>query len=198
MQAVWIKMVTSSCVTSQRKNFGGTKCFGFKRATVFCLRHCLSKHKMTKYAAWPFWPFLATPSDTRKEWKRKNSTYLMFSVPRTKSSQQRKTLQNTDEKRYCQYWILSWVPIQGRIWGARGPRPSYFLGPTQVWPIWSFVWTAWKYAPLICSAPSKIDLLWFRLWFYDCLRSQHKLKTITMRSFLGIYTALLLFRRSLR
>ena len=30
-----------------------------------------------------------------------------------------------------------------------------FWGPTQVWPIWPFVWKAWKYAPLVCSAPSK-------------------------------------------
>jgi len=33
--------------------------------------------------------------------------------------------------------------------------------------------------PLLCvCAPSKVYILWFRLWFYDCLRSQHKLKTI--------------------
>jgi len=30
-----------------------------------------------------------------------------------------------------------------------------FWGPTQVWPIWPFVWKAWKYAPLVCSAPAK-------------------------------------------
>jgi len=80
--------------------------------------------------------------------------------------------------------------------GALGRRS--FWGPTQVWPIWSFVWKAWKYAPLICSALSKIYLFWFQLWFYDCLRSQRKLETITMRSFHGFYTALVLFRRSLR
>jgi len=34
---------------------------------------------------------LATPVVTSKERKRKNSTYLMFNLPLTKSSQQRKT-----------------------------------------------------------------------------------------------------------
>ena len=37
--------------------FGGTKSFDFKRATVFCLGHRLSKHIMTRYASnlggWP-------------------------------------------------------------------------------------------------------------------------------------------------
>jgi len=27
-----------------------------------------------------------------------------------------------------------------------------FGGPKQVSPIWPFVWKAWKYAPLMCSA----------------------------------------------
>jgi len=30
-----------------------------------------------------------------------------------------------------------------------------FWGPAQVWPISPFVWKAWTYAPLACSAPSK-------------------------------------------
>jgi len=34
-----------------------------------------------------------------------------------------------------------------------------FWGPTQVWPIWPFLWKAWNYVPLMCSAPSKIYLL---------------------------------------
>jgi len=46
-----------------------------------------------------------------------------------------------------------------------------FWGPAQVWPIWPFVWKAWKCAPRMCIAPSKNDLLLCRLWFYDCLRS---------------------------
>jgi len=103
-----------SSVTSQRKNFGGTKDIDFKRATVFSSRHCLSKHKMTRYArnlaaTSPLWPRLATPLVTRKEWKRKNNTYLMFNLPRTKSSQDRQTLQDSDEKQYCQYWALRLV-----------------------------------------------------------------------------------------
>jgi len=30
-----------------------------------------------------------------------------------------------------------------------------FWGPTQVWPIWPFVWKAWKHAHFVCSTPSK-------------------------------------------
>jgi len=33
----------------------------------------------------------------------------MFNLPRTKSSQDRQTLQNSDEKQYCQYWALRLV-----------------------------------------------------------------------------------------
>jgi len=51
-----------------------------------------------------------------------------------------------------------------------------FWGPTQVWPIWPFVWKAWKSAPLVVSAPSKIYLLWIRPWFYICLRSSTDIK----------------------
>jgi len=44
------------------QNFFGGKSIDFKRATVFCLGHRLSKHKMTRYATslggippWPSW-----------------------------------------------------------------------------------------------------------------------------------------------
>jgi len=50
-----------------------------------------------------------------------------------------------------------------------------FWGPTQVWPIWPFVWKAWNYAPLVCSALWK-SLLWCRLWFHNCLRSSTEIK----------------------
>jgi len=33
----------------------------------------------------------------------------MFNFPLTKSSQDRQTLQNSDKKQYCQYWILRLV-----------------------------------------------------------------------------------------
>ena len=36
-------------------------------------------------------------------------TYLMFNLPLTKSSQQRKTMQKSDEKQDCQYWMLRLV-----------------------------------------------------------------------------------------
>jgi len=32
------------------KNFGGSKMFDFRRATLFCVRYRLSKHKMTRYS----------------------------------------------------------------------------------------------------------------------------------------------------
>ena len=51
-----------------------------------------------------------------------------------------------------------------------------FWGLTQVWPIWPFVWKAWKYAPLMCSVPSKIYLLLCRLWFHNYLRSSTEIK----------------------
>jgi len=51
-----------------------------------------------------------------------------------------------------------------------------FWGPTQVWPIWPFVWKAWKYAPLMCSASSKFYLLLCRLWFCNCRRSSTEIK----------------------
>jgi len=46
-----------------------------------------------------------------------------------------------------------------------------FWGSTQMWPIWSLVFKAWKYVPLTCNAPWNFCLLWCGLWFYDCLWS---------------------------
>jgi len=51
-----------------------------------------------------------------------------------------------------------------------------FWGPTQVWPIWPFVWKAWKYARFICGSSSKTYLLLCRLWFYNCVRSSTEIK----------------------
>jgi len=47
---------------NQTKSWGVAKFFGFKRATVFCLGHRLTKHKTTRYAGnlWGAWPPLAT------------------------------------------------------------------------------------------------------------------------------------------
>jgi len=50
--------VATSGVASSK--FGGRKPFDFKRATVFCLGHRLSKNKMTRHARnlggpWPPW-----------------------------------------------------------------------------------------------------------------------------------------------
>jgi len=50
---------------------------------------------------------------TRKECKRKNSTFLMFNLPDEKlaRTQDSQALQNSDEKQYCQYWMLRLVVI---------------------------------------------------------------------------------------
>ena len=50
-----------------------------------------------------------------------------------------------------------------------------FWDPTEVWRFWPFVWKVWKFGPFMCGAPSKIYLLWCRLWFYDCLSVVPKL-----------------------
>ena len=56
---------------------------------------------------------LTTPMVTRKEWKRKNSTFLMFNLPDKKlaTMQGSQALQNSDEKQYCQYRMLRLVVI---------------------------------------------------------------------------------------
>jgi len=58
----WQNVFAGSGVASPK--FFGAKMFGFRRVTVFCLRHRFSKHKMTRYAQnlgrWPPGP-LTTP-----------------------------------------------------------------------------------------------------------------------------------------
>jgi len=51
-----------------------------------------------------------------------------------------------------------------------------FWVPTQVWPMWPFVWKAWKYAPHMCGPPSKIYFLLCRIWIYNCVRSSTEIK----------------------
>jgi len=55
------KVVTSS--SAAKPKFFWDKYFDFKRATVFCSGHCLSKHKMTRYVrnVWKGMVSLATP-----------------------------------------------------------------------------------------------------------------------------------------
>jgi len=50
---------------------------------------------------------------TRNELKRKNSTYLIFKLPDKKlaTTQDSQAMQNSDEKQYCQYWMLRLVVI---------------------------------------------------------------------------------------
>ena len=87
--------------------------------------------------------------------------------------------------------------LQGRIYGSQGPSHLNFCGPTQVWPIWPFVWKAWKYAPLVCSAHSKSIFCGADFVSTIALDLQHKLKPflhssieqMTLGSFLGIYSS---------
>jgi len=49
----------------------------------------------------------------KKRMKKKNSTFLMFNLPDKKlaTTQDSQPLQNSDEKQYCQYWMLRLVAI---------------------------------------------------------------------------------------
>jgi len=59
----------------------------------------------------------------------------------------------------------------------RGAQVHFsFWGPMPVWPIWPFVWKAWKYITIMCSVPSEIYLFLCRLWFSDCLRASTEIK----------------------
>jgi len=68
-----MKVVTSSSV-AKSNIFGGPNTL-FKRATVFCSGHCLSKHKMIKYARnWEgvaSMPPLSAPMVARKKEKER-------------------------------------------------------------------------------------------------------------------------------
>ena len=47
--------------------------------------------------------------------------------------------------------------LSGTNLGSAGPQAILvFWGPMHMWPIWPFAWKALKYAPLMCSPPSKI------------------------------------------
>ena len=114
-QVVCMEVVRSSSVT--RPKFG-EKCFKCKRGTVLYSEHCPSKHKITRRArnlrrAWSHWPLMATPVVTRKEWKRRKSSLLTwcssFHWKKFAVTQDFQTLQNSDEKQCCQYWILRLV-----------------------------------------------------------------------------------------
>jgi len=47
---LWDVCLYAHLVAEPAHKFGAGKSFDFKRATVFCFRHCLSKHKMTRNA----------------------------------------------------------------------------------------------------------------------------------------------------
>jgi len=51
------------------------------------------------------------------------------------------------------FTLDSMVQVRG------GFRECGALDHLSFWPIWPFVWKAWKYAPLMCSDLSKIYLL---------------------------------------
>ena len=107
--AVCMVVVRSSSVASPK--FWGSQILWLQASNNIFSGHCLSKHKMTRYVENfggmdPLDP-MATPVITRKEWKRKNSNYLMSSLPLTKNSQQRKTA------RYCRTPMKSNIIIIG-------------------------------------------------------------------------------------
>jgi len=53
---------------------------------------------------------------------------------------------------------------------------------TQVWPIWPFVWKTWKYAPLVCSAPSNSVFCGADSGSTIALDLQQKLKPIRLNN----------------
>ena len=107
---------------SQPKNWGGGKMLDFRRATVFCLRYRLSKHKTSRYATnlvgfmAPFIP-LATPMvcskqtqelsivKGRKSWRRKlNGVSLLNDIAVL-----------TDIIWKLQKWAVTACPLFGKI-----------------------------------------------------------------------------------
>jgi len=71
-----------------------------------------------------------------------------------------------------------------------------FWGPTQVWPIWPFVWKAWKYALLCVVPPQKSIFCCAGFGSTIAFDLQQKFnfflhsskKQMALQSFLGIYS----------
>ena len=119
-------------------------------------------------------------SGTLFSWKRLSCLRLHFSCPicpafvlLNSNSVSKTTCSNSPYEAMLTYASMRNITMLTRDgFRERGALGHLgFWGPTQVWSIWPFVWKAWKYAPLICSVPWKIYLLWCRLWFYKFLRS---------------------------
>jgi len=108
MQAVWKWL---QAVAQPAQNFGAAKHFNFKGGTVFCSGHCLSKHKMTRYAK----NFGRGYSPLGLSWlhlllheKNKNEKTLftwwsVFHWQKLARTKHRHTLPNSDGKQYCQH-----------------------------------------------------------------------------------------------
>ena len=122
MQAVCMKVVASSSVASPKFFWEGQ---WLKRATVFYLDISYQGTKwqdMLEFRWNGSIASLATPMVTRKEWKRKSSTFLMFDIP-DKNSQQRKTARHCrfPTKRNivsigCYVWLLSTrLPLKQKL-----------------------------------------------------------------------------------
>ena len=89
-----MEVVTSS--SGDRPKIYSDKYFDFKRTTVLCSGHCLSKHKMTRYSRnlWRSIAPLATPGcayGSKNRMKKKEQHLLDVQSSTDKSSQQRKT-----------------------------------------------------------------------------------------------------------
>jgi len=103
-------------------------------------------------------------------------------------------------------WLDSWFDkydsATSQATGRDGFREGWALGhlsfggPKQVWPIWPFVWKAWKYTPLMC-APQTSIVCCADFGSTLALGVQQKLKPflhttkeqMALLSFLGIYNS---------
>jgi len=125
MQAVCMKVVTGSNAVTP-KIFGEPNTLTLSEQQHFVRdTPCQSTKWQDMLEIWwgmaPLAP-LAWPMFTRKEWKRKNSTYLMFNLPLTKSSQQRKTARHCRTRMKsnivsmeCYVWVLPTITRKQRL-----------------------------------------------------------------------------------
>jgi len=115
----------------------------------------------------------------------------MFNFPLTKNlatTQDRQILQNSDEKQDCQFWILRLVVFTRFLQtdcllklyvsyiSRDGFRERGALGHLRFWgPHASVTYLVAclknvKVCPSYVYYPSKLFLLWCRIWFHDCLK----------------------------
>ena len=116
MQAVCMKVVTSSSVASP-KFFWEGQILWLEASNSILFGHCLSKHRMTRYVRnlggmVPLPPSLRLWLQEKNEKERRVLSWCsIFQTKKLTTTQDSQALQNSDEKQYCQYWMLRLVVI---------------------------------------------------------------------------------------